>query len=196
MLIFGLTGGIGMGKSTAAGAFRRARIPVFDADRVVHDLQAPHGLAVPELASAFPGCVVAGRLDRVALRRQVIGHDEAMRRLEGIMPPLVREQQRRFLARARAHRARVALLDVPLLLEGGGHSQVDLVIVVSAPPDVQRHRIRARRALSDAQIDALIARQMADAEKRRHADVVIHTGLSRAHANAAIRRLIRRSIAA
>ena len=195
MRVLGLTGGIGMGKSTAAAAFRRAKVPVFDADQAVRHLQAPHGAALAKLAEAFPGCVIAGRLDRDALRRQVIGHEAAMQRLEQIMHPLVREQQRRFLARARSRRARLALLDVPLLLEGGHQSQIDLVIVVSAPPDVQRHRIRARRALSEAQIDALIGRQMPDAEKRRRADVVIRTGLSRAHANAAIRRLIRRSLA-
>ena len=185
-----------MGKSTAAAAFRRARIPVFDADQAVRQLQAPHGCAIPELAAAFPGCVVAGRLDRDMLRRQVIGHEEAMQRLERIMHPLGREQQRRFLARARVRRARLVLLDIPLLLEGGGQLQVDLVIVVSAPADVQRHRVRGRRALSDAQIDALVSRQMADAAKRRRADIVIQPGLSRAHANAAIRRLIRRSLAA
>ncbi len=196
MKIFGLTGSIGMGKSTAANVFRQAKVPVFDADQVVHDLQSVHGRAIPALAAAFPGCVVAGRLDRAMLRRQVIGDDAALRRLEQIMHPLVREQQQRFLSRAHARRARLALLDIPLLLEGGGQSRIDLVIVVSAPPDVQRHRVRARRALSDAQIDALISRQMPDAKKRRLADVVIHTGLSRAHANAAVRRLIRRSLAA
>ena len=196
MKILGLTGSIGMGKSTAANVFRRAKIPVFDADQAVRDLQAPHGRAIPALAAAFPGCVVDGRLDRDTLRRVVIGDEQAMQRLERIMHPLVREQQRRFLARARAHRARLALLDIPLLLEGGGRSQVDLVIVVSAPVDVQRRRVRARRALSDAQIDSLIARQMPDAEKRRRADVIIRTGLSRAKANAAIQRLIRRSLAA
>ena len=196
MKIFGLTGSIGMGKSTAADVFRQAKIPVFDADQAVRDLQAPHGRAIPALAKVFPGCVVDGKLDRDTLRRLVIGDEQAIQRLERIMHPLVREQQRRFLARARANRARLALLDIPLLLEGGGRSQVDLLIVVSAPADVQRHRVRARRALSDAQIDSLIARQMPDAEKRRHADVIIHTGLSRAQASAAIRRLIRRSLAA
>ena len=158
MKVFGLTGGIGMGKSTAAAAFARAKVPVFDAD-------------------------------------QVSGDEMAMRRLERIMHPLVRQQQRRFLADARRRRARLALLDIPLLLESGRHTQLDLVIVVSAPPDVQRHRIRARSTLSEAQIEALIARQMPDAEKRRRTDVVIRTGLSRAHAHAAIRRLIRRSLA-
>ena len=196
MRVFGLTGSIGMGKSTAANVFRQAKIRVFDADQAVRDLQAPHGRAIPALAAVFPGCVVEGRLDRDTLRRLVIGDEQAIQRLERIMHPLVREQQRRFLARARASRARLALLDIPLLLEGGGRSQVDLLIVVSAPADVQRHRVRARRALSDAQIDSLIARQMPDAEKRRHADVIIHTGLSRAQASAAIRRLIRRSLAA
>lgn len=189
--VIGLTGGIGMGKSTAAATFRRARVPVFDADRVVHRLQSRCGRAVPAIAAAFEGTVIDGRVDRQSLRNHVLGNEEAIRRLEQIVHPFVREEQQRFLARARARGARLAVLDVPLLLEGGGDATVDVVIVVSAPPDVQRYRVQARGGLSMAQVDALIRRQMPDAEKRRHADVVIRTGLSRAHANGAVRRLVR-----
>ncbi len=195
MRVLGLTGGIGMGKSTAAAAFRRARIPVFDADRAVHALQARGGRAVKLIADAFPGTVTDGAVDRPALRQRVIGDEVAMRRLEHILHPSVREAQHRFLARARRAGARLVLLDIPLLLETGADALVDTVIVVSAPAAVQRARLRRRRHLDDSQVAALVSRQMPDAEKRRRADIVIRSGLSRAHAHAAIRRLIRRSLA-
>ncbi len=190
MRVIGLTGGIGMGKSTAAAAFRRARIPVFDADAAVHGLQAPGGAALPAIAAAFPGTVEGGRLDRAALRRAVVGDEAAMRRLERIMHPAVRQMERRFLARARRARARAAVLDIPLLLETAGQSRVDYVVVVSAPPPVQLARVR-RRGLPDTQIRAIIARQMPDSQKRRRADLVVHTGLSRHAALRPLRRLIR-----
>lgn len=194
MTIIGLTGGIGMGKSTAATAFRRARLPVFDADAEVHRLQAPGGLALPAIASAFPGAVVArdGRavLDRAALRRAVIGDETAMRRLEAILHPLVRRRERAFLAAARRARARAAVLDIPLLLETGGDQRVDLVVVVSAPPGLQAMRVARRRGMTAAQVAAIVARQMSDRDKRRRADVVIHTGLSRHYALRRLRRLL------
>jgi dephospho-CoA kinase len=190
MKVIGLTGGIGMGKSTAAGAFRRAGIPVFDADAAVHGLQAPGGRALPDIARAFPGTVQDGVLDRTRLRAAVLEHDAAMHTLEGILHPLVRRAQRMFLARARRARRRAVVLDVPLLLETGGDAQVDLVLVVSAPRGVQVARIRRRRRMTDSQIEAIIARQMPDAEKRRQADIVIRTGLSRFHALRTLRRFI------
>ena len=190
MRVIGLTGGIGMGKSTAAAAFRRAGLPVFDADAAVHRLQAPGGAALPAIAAAFPGTVVEGRLDRGALRRAVIGDEAAMRRLEAIMHPAVRRLERAFLARARRARARAAVLDIPLLFETGGEARVDTVVVVSAPASVQRARVR-RRGLSEAQIAAIIARQMPDSQKRRRADLVVRTGLSRFAALRPLRRLIR-----
>src|SRR5262249_54325787 len=158
MLILGLTGGIGMGKSTAAAAFRRAGIPVFDADAAVHALQAPGGRALPAIGAAFPGTVrldESGRrvLDRDALREAVLKDNTALRRLEGIIPPLVREEERAFLARARRARARAVVLDIPLLLETGGDKRVDMVVVVSAPHPVQVQRVRARRRMDDAQIE-------------------------------------------
>jgi dephospho-CoA kinase len=191
MIILGLTGGIGMGKSTAAGAFRRARIPVFDADAVVHRLQARGGRAVRAIATAFPGTVRDGAVDRAALRQAVLGKPDALPRLEGILHPMVREEERAFVARARRRGARAVVLDIPLLLETGGDERVDRIIVVSAPHAVQMHRIRARRRMSDADVKAVIARQMPDAEKRRRADVVIRTGLSRHASLKTLTRLIR-----
>ncbi len=191
MIVVGLTGGIGMGKSTAAKALRRAKIPVFDADAEVHRLQAPGGLAVARIAAAFPGTVRDGVLDRAALRAIVLRDQPALRRLEGILHPLVRRAERRFLARARAAGRWMAVLDIPLLFETGGARRVDRVMVVSAPRVIQIARVRRRRRMSDGEIARIIALQMPDREKRRRADVVIRTGLSRFHAMRAIRRWIK-----
>jgi dephospho-CoA kinase len=191
MRVIGLTGGIGMGKSTAAAAFRRARIPVFDADAAVHALQGPGGKALRAIGTAFPGTVVDGALDRAALRAAVLGRPDALRRLERIVHPMVQAEERAFLARARRAGARAAVLDIPLLFETGGQARVDHVVVVSAPRGVQIARVRRRRGMSQAQIEAILARQMPDARKRRLADTVVHTGLSRHHALRAIRRVIR-----
>jgi dephospho-CoA kinase len=191
MKIIGLTGGIGMGKSTASAAFRRARIPVFDADATVHRLQGQGGRALPAIAAAFPGTVRGNRLDRAALRAAVLGQPAALARLERIVHPLVRAEERAFLARARRAGSRVAVLDIPLWFETGAGRRADLVVVVSAPRDVQVHRVRLRRRMSKADVAAVIARQMPDAEKRRRADVVVRTGLSRHHAQRELRRLIR-----
>jgi dephospho-CoA kinase len=190
MKIIGLTGGIGMGKSTAAAAFRRAHIPVFDADAAVHRLQARGGRAVHAIGTAFPGTVRDGAVDRAALRSAVLGKPEALQRLETILHPLVEQEERAFLARARRAGHRVAVLDIPLLFETGGDARVDRVVVVSAPRDVQTHRVRLRRRMNTAAIAAVIARQMPDAAKRRRADVVIRTGLSRHYALRRLRRLI------
>jgi dephospho-CoA kinase len=194
MKVIGLTGGIGMGKSTAAAAFRRMGLAVFDADACVHRLQAPGGAALPAIARAFPGTVAErdGRrvLDRAALRAAVLADPDALRRLEAILHPLVRRAERAFLARARRAGARAAVLDIPLLFETGGIGRCDLVVVVSAPPNVQRHRVRQRRRMSPAQLAAVLARQMPDRDKRRRADIVVRTGLSRHHAWRALRRLI------
>jgi dephospho-CoA kinase len=195
MIILGLTGGIGMGKSTAAAAFRRARIPVFDADAAVHRLQARGGRAVRAIETAFPGTVRDGAVDRVALRQAVLGKPDALARLEAILHPMVRQEERSFVARARRRGDRAVVLDIPLLFETGGDARVDRVVVVSAPRSVQMQRIRARRRMSAADIAAVIARQMPDAEKRRRADVVVHTGLSRHHALRTISRLIREVLA-
>ena len=191
MKVIGLTGGIGMGKSTAAAAFRRAGVPVFDADAEVHRLQAKGGRAVPAIEAAFPGTVRDGAVDRARLREAVVHDPAAFRRLERIVHPLVRAAERQFLARARRAGRRMAVLDIPLLLETGGERRVDTVIVVSAPATVQRARVRARRRMTDSQIEALIARQAPDREKRRAADLVVRTGLSRHHAQRQIRQAVR-----
>jgi dephospho-CoA kinase len=190
MKIIGLTGGIGMGKSTAANAFRRAHIPVFDADAAVHRLQARGGRAIRAIEAAFPSTTSEGAVDRPALRRAVLGNPQSLARLEAILHPMVRQEERAFVARARRAGSRVVVLDIPLLFETGGR-KVDRVVVVSAPRSVQMHRVRLRRKMSAADIAAVIARQMPDAEKRRRADIVVRTGLSRFHALSALRRLIK-----
>jgi len=195
MKIIGLTGGIGMGKSTAAAAFRRAHLPVFDADAEVHRLQARGGAAVGPIGAALPGTVVDGAVDRPRLRAAAIQDKAAMKTLERILHPLVRAAERRFLAAARRAGCRAAVLDIPLLLEAGGRRRVDMVVVVSAPAAVQLARVRRRGRMTEAQIAAIIARQMPDAEKRRRADVVVQTGLSRHHALRQLRRLIRGLVA-
>ena len=191
MKVIALTGGIAMGKSTIAKLFRRRAIPVFDADREVHRLQAPGGAALPAIGAAFPGTVAENRLDRAALRRAVLADPAALRRLEGILHPMVRGALRRFVARHRRARRRMVLLDIPLLFETGTPVRPDLILVVSAPAVLQRRRLARRGTLSAAQIGAILARQMPDAERRRRADVVIPTGLSRRHAQARIARLLK-----
>lgn len=190
MIVVGLTGGIGMGKSTAAAAFRRARLPVFDADAAVHRLQAPGGAALPAIGQAFPGVVRDGVLDRAALREAVFRDRQALHRLEGILHPLVRAAERRFIAAARRSRAPAAILDIPLLFESAGARELDLTVVVSAPRDVQIQRVRKRGRMTTGQIEAVIARQMPDREKRRRADIVVRTGLSRYHGIRTLKRLM------
>jgi dephospho-CoA kinase len=188
--VLGLTGSIGMGKSTAANAFRRLKVPVFDADAAVHRLQARGGAAVRPIEAAFPGATRDGRVDREALRARVLGDRAALERLERIVHPLVRAAEARFLAAARRRGVRLAVLDIPLLLETGGERRVDEVLVVSAPPAVQRARVLARRGMTEERLAAILARQMPDALKRRKADHVVRTGLSRHAAQRHIRRIV------
>jgi len=183
MVVIGLTGGIGMGKSTTAAMFRRAGFRVFDADRAVHVLQAPGGRALAPIAAAFPG-TVAGQPP--TLNRE----PASLKRLEAIIHPLVRQAERRFLAHARRARARGVVLDIPLLLETGGQRRVDQVVVVSSPRTTQIARVLRRGRMSRPEIAAVIARQMPDHEKRRLADYVVRTGLSRNDALRAVKRLI------
>lgn len=192
MIIIGLTGGIGMGKSTAATSFRRRFIPVFDADATVHRLQARNGMALPAIARSFPGTVRDGVLDRTALRNIVLADPARLKQLEAILHPLVRRAQRNFLRRAMADARPLAVLDIPLLFESGGARLCDHIVVVSAPRDVQIARVRRRGRMSAAQIAAIIAKQMPDADKRALADTVIRTGLSRHHSDRAVMRLITR----
>ena len=192
MKIIGLTGGIGMGKSTASATFRRHRVPIFDADRAVHDLQAVGGRAVRPIEAAFPGTTRDGAVDREALRRAVLGNPAALKLLERIVHPLVRDAEKRFLAAARRAGKSLVVLDIPLLLETRGEKRVDQVVVVSAPAAVQAVRVMRRPGMTGERLAAIRARQMQDAAKRRKADVVIHSGLSRHFSVAAIRRLMHR----
>lgn len=190
MKVIGLTGGIGMGKSTAARAFTRARIPVFDADAAVHQLQARGGRAVRVIERTFPGTTKDGAVDRAALRNAVLGKPDALKKLEHILHPMVEAEQRRFVQAARRRACPAAVLDVPLLFEVKWDRFCDMTVVVSAPKAIQVHRVRMRRKMSEADINNVIARQMADREKRRRADVVIRTGLSRHLTQRAMRLLI------
>lgn len=190
MKVLGLTGSIGMGKSTAANAFRRLRVPVFDADAAVHRLQGRGGAAVRPIEAAFPGTTRGGRVDREALRARVLGDPVALKRLERIVHPLVRAAELRFLAAARRRGEALAVLDIPLLLETGGERRVDQVVVVSAPAATQRARVLARRGMTEERLAAILARQMPDAVKRRKAHQVVRTGLSRHAAQRHIRRIV------
>ncbi len=178
-----------MGKSTVAAMLCRHGAAVFDADAVVRRLQAPGGAAIPALAAAFPSVVRGGVLDRAALRALVLGDAASRRRLEAIMHRLVRSAESRFLAQARRRRARAVVLDIPLLFETGGERRVDVAVTVSAPRSVQVARVR-RRGLAEEEIRRIIALQMPDAEKRRRADAVIFTGLSRGMTMRLVKRLI------
>jgi dephospho-CoA kinase len=189
--IIGLTGGIGMGKSTAAAAFRRAGIPVFDADLAVHRLQAKGGRAVKVIEAAFPGTMKDGAVDRNALRHAVLGNPAALTRLEHILHPMVEAEERAFVGRARRAGKRAVVLDIPLLFETRGEKRVDTVVVVSAPRAIQIHRVAKRRRMSKADVEAIIARQMPDKEKRHRADLVVQTGLSRNHTLRVLNRFIR-----
>ena len=190
MRVLGLTGGMGAGKSTVARFFRRAGWPVFDADLVVHSLQAKGGAAVPEIARLWPHTVRDGAVDRMALRRAVIGSPDQIAALEAIMHPLVRQARRRFLSRMRRRGVRTCLLDIPLLFETGADRDCDAVIVVTAPLAVRLRRIMRRRSLSEEQARALLARQMSDKERNRRADHLLHNGLSRGHTARQMKRLI------
>ena len=175
MIVLGLTGSIGMGKSTTAGLFREAGVPVQDADQVVADLYAPGGAAVGPVGAAFPGTVKDGEVDRAALSKRVLSDPEALRRLEALVHPLVRSERLRFLKEAEAAGAAIAVVEVPLLFEVGGHAEVDAVVVVSAPDTHQRERVLARPGMTADKLAQILARQTPDAEKRQQADFVIDT---------------------
>jgi dephospho-CoA kinase len=191
MFVLGLTGSIGMGKSTASQTFRSFGVPVFEADAAVHGLFAPGGAAVGLVGAAFPGCAdPAGGIDRVALGRQVFGDATALALLEAIVHPLVRAAERRFLERCAALRRPLAVLDIPLLYETGGERLVDAVAVVSAPVFLQAQRVLRRKGMSAHRLAAIRRRQTPDIEKRRRADFVIPTGLERRRAVGAIAQII------
>jgi dephospho-CoA kinase len=193
MLTLGLTGSIGMGKSTVAAMFAAAGVPVFDADAAVHRLQGPGGRLVAAIEAAFPDTTGAGGVDRTALGEAVLGDPAALARLEALVHPAVAEERAAFLA-ANAG-APIVVFDVPLLFETGGDARVDRVVVVSAAPAVQRARVLARPGMTPARLDAILARQLPDAEKRARADHVIATDVPLAATRAQVEELLARLLA-
>jgi len=175
MVIVGLTGSIGAGKTATAAMFRARGVPVHDADAAVHRLYDVGGAAVEPVAAAFPGVKVDGRIDRERLSARVVDDAAALRRLEEIVHPLVRDEEATFLAAARARKQRIAVLEIPLLFETGAETRCDIVLAVSAPPDILRERVLSRPGMTEEKLDALLARQTGDEEKRRRAHFVIET---------------------
>ena len=173
MIILGLTGSIGMGKSTTAKLFAEAGVPVYDADAAVHRLY--EGEAVSAIEAAFPGTTANGRVDRNRLSAQVVHDPSAMRRLEQIVHPMLGASRQKFLDAAEQSGTPVAVVDVPLLFETGGEKRVDAVVVVTTTPEIQRQRILARDNMTGEKLDAILARQLPDAEKRKRADFVVNT---------------------
>lgn len=190
MLILGLTGSIGMGKSTTAAMFEAEGVPVYDSDAAVHALYAAGGAAVAPVEAAFPGVLTDGAIDRAKLSAKVVGNSEAMAKLEAIVHPLVGADRIGFFQKAQAEGRDIVVLDVPLLFETGGEKSVHKVVVVSAPPEVQRARVLARPEMTPEKFEAILARQLPDAEKRARADFVIDTGQGVEHARQQVRDLL------
>ena len=175
MVIVGLTGSIGAGKTATAAMFRARGVPVHDADAAVHRLYDVGGAAVEPVAAAFPGVKVDGRIDRERLSARVVDDAAALRRLEEIVHPLVRDEEATFLAAARARKQRIAVLEIPLLFETGAERRCDVVLTVSAPPELLRERVLSRPGMTEEKLDAILAQQTSDEEKRRRAHFVIET---------------------
>jgi dephospho-CoA kinase len=190
----GLTGSIGMGKSTTAKMFAAEGVPVHDADATVHALYS--GRAAPLIEAAFPGTVSDGKVDRTLLSPHVLGKPEAMKKLEAIVHPLVREEEQLFLKRARADHRRIVMLDIPLLFETGSEARVDVVVVVTADAQVQRDRVLARPGMSEDRFEAILAKQMHDAEKRRRAHFLVDTGRGMEAAKRQVRAILKALAAA
>jgi dephospho-CoA kinase len=188
MFILGLTGSLGMGKSTTARFFAEEGVPVHDADAVVHRLY--EGEAAAAIEAAFPGTTAAGKVDRARLAARVLADPEALRRLEAIVHPLVQAAEQRLLAQAQARGDKVVVLDIPLLFETGGQQRVDAVVVVSAPEAVQRARVLERPGMTEEKLAAILARQMPDAEKRRRADFLVDTSQGFEAARAQVRAIL------
>jgi dephospho-CoA kinase len=190
VILIGLTGSIGMGKSTTAAMFRELGVPVYDADAAVHDLYDVGGAAVGPVGEAFPGVVRDGRVDREALRQAVLGKPDELKRLNAIVHPLVGRDRSGFFEAAQARGADMVVLDIPLLFETGGHANVDAVVVVSAPAEMQRERVLARPGMTPERLDAILAQQMADAEKRARAHFVVDTGRGLEPAREQVRHIV------
>jgi dephospho-CoA kinase len=191
MVVIGLTGSLGMGKSTTSRFFAEAGTPVFDADETVHRLYA--GDAAAPIEAAFPGTTGEQGVDRTKLAQAVLGNAAALARLEAIVHPLVRQEEQRFLEAARRAGARVAVLDIPLLFETGGDRRVDAIVVVSAPPEVQRARAFERPGMTEEKFRALLAKQMPDEEKRRRADFVVDSSQGYDFARAQVHAILRKA---
>lgn len=190
MLLIGLTGSIGMGKSETAKMFRELGVPVYDADAAVHKLYEKGGKAVEPLRAAFPAAIVNDAVDRKALSRSVIGLPDEMKKLEAIVHPLVGEAQMEFLRENMAAGQAMAVLDIPLLYETGGETRVDVVVVVSAPYDIQKTRVLARPDMDEAKFAAIHAKQVPDTEKRRRADFVVESDKGLDHARAQVAAIV------
>ena len=188
MLVVGLTGSIGMGKSTVAAMLRARGVPVFDADAEVHRLYAAE--AVPLIEAAFPGTTADGKVDRLKLAAALAKDEHQFRALEKIVHPLVWKSEKEFLARIKGDGAGLAVLEIPLLLEVGTDARVDVVIVVSAPPDVQRARVLARPGMTDTRLDALLERQLPDIEKHRRAHFIVDTSVPLADTEAQVDKVL------
>jgi dephospho-CoA kinase len=190
MFVLGLTGSIGMGKTTTARLFAEEGVPVHDADAAVHALY--RGEAVAPIEAAFPGTTADGQVDREKLSKAVLGDPAALKRLEAIVHPLVRATEQIFLAQAERKKASVAVLDIPLLFETGGETRVDAVVVVSAPAGVQRLRVLERPGMTEEKFRALLAKQVPDDEKRRRADFIVDSGQGIDQARAQVREILKK----
>jgi dephospho-CoA kinase len=195
MIIVGLTGSIGMGKSTTSAMFLAEGVPVYDADAAIHALYAKGGAAVGPVEAAFPGVVMDGAIDRTRLSAQVVGNPEALKRLETIVHPLAGESRKAFFQAAIEQAAPLVILDIPLLFETGGERNVAAVIVVSAPEEAQRQRVMARPDMTAEKLEAILARQLPDAEKRSRADIVIDTSMGLDSAKDQVRAAIAKLLA-
>jgi dephospho-CoA kinase len=190
VILLGLTGSIGMGKSTTTSLFAEAGVPVWDADAAVHRLYAEGGAAVGPVGAAFAGVIVDGAVDRARLSARLAEDPPALARLEAIVHPLVGQDRQAFVDRAKAQGATIVVLDIPLLYETGADAWVDMVVVVTAPPELQRERVLARLGMTPEKLDALLARQVPDAEKRAKADFVVDTSRGLDAARAEVRSIL------
>jgi len=190
MIVIGLTGSIGMGKTETARMFAKEGVPVSESDAIVHRLYDQDGAAVKPVAAAFPGVVVHGRIDREKLTKHLSAHPQDFARLEAIVHPLVRAEQETFLKEARRRKAPLAVLDIPLLFETGRDRDVDKIVVVSAPADIQRRRVLARPGMTEEKFAAILARQLPDPEKRARADFIVDSDRGLDYAQTQVRHII------
>jgi dephospho-CoA kinase len=190
MVVLGLTGSIGMGKSTTLQMFSDEGIKTYSADAAVHDLYA--GKAAPLIEAAFPGSTKEGIVERQMLSAKVLGNPDALKKLESIVHPLVREAELEFVSTAKASGEKLIVVDIPLLFETGGQARVNKILVVTADPDIQRARVLAREGMSEQKLDSILARQMKDADKRKLADFIIDTGKGLDHARNQVRTIIKK----